>query len=41
LREAPQDGEYTLRGSLSYTSSPTQDIREERFVLEPAADDHG
>jgi len=41
LRGRPALGEYTLRGALSYASSPPLDVREERFVVEPAADDSG
>lgn len=39
LRAGPVGGEYTVRGSLSYASSPPQDVRETRFVVELAADE--
>jgi hypothetical protein len=41
LRGRPHGGEFTVRGALSYASSPPQDIHEKRFVLELAADDSG
>jgi hypothetical protein len=41
MRGEPEEGEYTLRGSLSYPSSPQQDVHEKRFVLGPPGDDHG
>jgi hypothetical protein len=41
LRGKPQTGEYRVRGALSYASSPPQDVREERFVVELSADDSG
>jgi hypothetical protein len=39
LRGEPQAGEFTVRGELSYTSSPPQDVHEKRFVMEPSVDD--
>jgi hypothetical protein len=38
LKTAPVEGEYTVRGSLSYSDSPQQDVLEQAFVLEPADD---
>jgi hypothetical protein len=40
LKGAPHAGEYRVRGTLSYTSSPPQDVREGTFVLEPIRDEH-
>jgi hypothetical protein len=41
LRGNPTGGEYTVRGALSYASSPPQDVREHHFAVELAADDSG
>jgi hypothetical protein len=41
LRGNPPGGEYTVRGALSYASSPPQDVREKHFAVELAADDSG
>jgi hypothetical protein len=41
LRGNPPGGEYTVRGALSYASSPPQDVRENHFAVELAADDSG